>query len=249
VLRENLISGNAFDGVRLNEGVSASLVRDNRIGTKAFAFCAPLPCTADGALGNGGNGISMAGASATIASGNTIAWNGGAGVRVSGTGSIDNYVSTNRLYDNAGLGIDLGVEGPDPIDNDASSATAPNRGLNRPLLESARGGLRSGSVGGRLQSTNGAYLVEVYASDLSDPSAFGEGRDLIGTTSVAIGNATPGGNGLVVFDVPVQWTSSLLGRSISAVVIDARGNTSEFSQSRGWQLIDVIFEDGFDGSR
>jgi len=258
---DNVISGNSAAGVSAaDEAAAGNTIEGNRIGLKAFAACAP-PCTPDYALGNGQYGISItSGAYGTFVRDNSIAYNGSdandAGVHISGTGSTSNRVIANRIYDNAGLGIDIGSAGVEPIDNDATADhTSANGGLNSPFLYQSTGGHHSGSVVGRLNTRDGAYHVDFYASPDCDPSSHGEGRYYLGRSDVTISGAPPGENGQVNFILPIQATQDLDGMAITAVAVDDTddgdwtrpGNTSEFSQCVTHQFIDFIFVDGFEG--
>lgn len=245
----NVISGNSSIAVRLETATgSGNTIADNRIGTKAFAFCPLPPCAPDfAALGNGGAGVRIAGGSAgNYVAHNTIAWNDGDGVSLPDAGRL-NIVSRNAMHDNAGLGIDLGADGIDANDNDATApAGAPNRLLNYPSLDSADGGDLGGIVHGYLQSTNGHYTIEFYADSLPDPSLQGEGAKYLGYGEVDIANAPVGDNGLVTFDLPISDSDSLIGRHISAIARDDDGNTSEFSEGLAYTPSDTLFADGFD---
>ncbi len=259
-VQDNVISGNTTLGISMNgEAAASNTIEGNRIGLKAFAACAP-PCTPDYALGNGQYGVYITGgANGTIVRDNTIAYNGNdandAGVRITGAGSTSNSTSANRIYDNAGLGIDIGSVGIDPIDNDATDDHASaNGGQNAPYLYQSTGGHHSGSVVGRLNTRDGVYHVDFYASPDCDPSGHGEGRYYLGRSDVSIGNAPPGENGQVNFILPIQGTTDLAGMAITAVAIDNTydsdwsrpGNTSEFSNCVTHQFIDYIFIDGFE---
>ena len=90
--------------------------------------------------------------------------------------------------------IDLGSVGVDPIDNDATADHASaNGGQNAPYLYQSTGGHHSGSVMGRLNTRDGAYHVDFYASPDCDSSGHGEGRYYLGRSDVAISGALPGG--------------------------------------------------------
>lgn len=113
----NVISGNNGDGVELlNAATTANLIRGNMIGTS----------TVGASLGNGGHGVFFnAGISNTLGgtdvtggscnnSCNIISSNALDGVfALSGTG---NAIISNFISSNAGLGIDLGVDGVDTND-------------------------------------------------------------------------------------------------------------------------------------
>ena len=101
----NLISGNGDEGIALsgfNSVISGTLIEGNFIGT-ALNGTDPL--------GNGGAGVQINEASdnsvggLATGAGNRIANNGDNGITVlSGTG---NQILGNRVFDNAGLGIDI----------------------------------------------------------------------------------------------------------------------------------------------
>ena len=256
---DNVISGNTAFGVSMSgEAAAGNTIEGNRIGLKAFAVCAP-PCTPDYALGNGQFGIYITGAYGTIIFDNTIAYNGtdpnDAGVHIGGTGSTSNSIFANRIYDNTGLGIDIGSVGIDPIDNDATADhTSANGGQNAPYLYQSTGGHHSGSVMGRLNTRDGVYHLDFYASPDCDPSGHGEGRYYLGRSDVTISGAPPGENGQANFILPIQGSTDLAGMAITAVDIDntfgsdwtRQGNTSEFSNCVIHQFIDYIFVDGFE---
>ncbi|HEY6940910.1 right-handed parallel beta-helix repeat-containing protein, partial [Dokdonella sp.] len=252
----NVISGNGTTGVSLSgPGAILNTVDGNRIGLKAFAICAMPPCAPGyDALGNGDSGVSITGgASDNTVTDDTLAWNGGAGVRVSGSGSAGNTIAGNRIHDNDGLGIDIGSLGIDPIDNDAAAPPdAPNHGLNAPELVFSRGGGTSGHAYGRLRSIDGAYRIELYASATCDDSGNGEGRDLVGAGGVAIGGSPVGDDGEAWFDLAIASSQDLVGRAITAIATVPRdgsaraGDTSEFSACVTHAFVDLIFADGFD---
>ncbi|MBL0164054.1 MAG: right-handed parallel beta-helix repeat-containing protein [Xanthomonadales bacterium] len=248
----NVISGNSQTGVTLTDELgSVSRVSNNRIGLKAFAICIP-PCAPDyNALGNGGDGIAInSGSFGNNLYDNDIAFNGGAGIRIPDSGSVSNDIRANSIYSNAGLGIDLGVLGVDPLDNDATTPPdAPNRGLNAPVLYSARGGMRSGIVSGKLLTVNDDYVIEFFASDDCDPSGHGEGRYSLGTADLTIDNATATTNGQNTFQAPITWTRDLPGNAITATVRPNHSfdvSTSEFSVCQHYMFDDSIFHDGFE---
>ena len=96
----NLISGNKFDGVIMQEGTE-NKVLGNRIGTTA---------NGTGALGNGEVGVLIHGSNNAVGDGtsagsNTIAFNGDDGVVVDGTAATGNMISRNSVFSNAGLGM------------------------------------------------------------------------------------------------------------------------------------------------
>ncbi|HOW97072.1 MAG TPA: right-handed parallel beta-helix repeat-containing protein [Kiritimatiellia bacterium] len=123
----NVISANGENGIFLSgSGCANTVIAGNRIGLAALFF-------AD--LGNGGAGVLMdAAPSNSVGTGlpgeaNVIANNDGDGIRVRDSAAIRNRFIENSLYNNGGLGINLGTDGVttnDPLDGD----TGPNQYQN-----------------------------------------------------------------------------------------------------------------------
>jgi CSLREA domain-containing protein len=96
----NIISGNGDHGVVLFDQVDHVVIAANFIGTNARGIVH---------LGNGLDGVNIGHRSHhnTVGSWNTIAFNGGAGVRVSDTESRSNTITRNSITGNGGKGIEL----------------------------------------------------------------------------------------------------------------------------------------------
>ena len=217
----NVISGN-WKGIEIShEGATGNLVRGNLVGTQV-----------DGAatLRNGSAGIVVAaGAGRNVIGGaadssNTIAHNGGDGVRVvSGTG---NAIDLNSIFSNEEEGIDLNDDGPTPNDPGDADAGA-NRGQNFPEITSVEidfGG--EVTIEYRVDSTveSSAYplLVEFFAAD----GAGEEGRTFLGS------DVYPRGSARTTVTANLGSTAGLgvaEGDLVLATATDAAGNTSEFS--------------------
>lgn len=248
-IEDNVISGNMTHGIFLEGGLADdNYVVGNRIGLKAFAICAPLPCTPDYALGNIDMGVLVqGGGSDNYFGSNTVAFNGQKGIRL--FDGQRNKLLHNRVYENESLGIDIGVAGVNPSynANDPGSAGLANRGINAPAIAFARGGEHEGRVTGIFLSSNGNYIVQVFTDTACDGSGRGEGRTPLTVALAMISNAAPGSNGSVVFDIPFDTTLSLQPRYITAVVTDPQGNSSEFSDCQAYDC-DQIFAHGFVGA-
>jgi len=152
---------------------------------------------------------------------NTIGGNTAAGIIVRQTSQAT--LQSNSLAGNAGLGIDLGDDGPTP--NDPGDAdTGPSGLQNFPRLVSAVCDDGSTTVSGTLNSTaNTTFTVEFFANAANDPSGYGEGETYLGSAEVmtdGTGNATFEVTPLVSVDSPELITST---------ATDPDGNTSEFS--------------------
>jgi hypothetical protein len=177
-----VVSGNVHSGIF---GLAGRLnVSNNRIGVRAHSDL-PLPNGASGVfVGAGGYGSDI-GATGFISSGgspngggNVIAFNGETGVAVaSGVGDV--AIRDNRIFSNALLGIDIGLDGPTP-DGAVTSM---------PVLTLAHYDPVSGKtiIEGDIQKNPGsAYnpLVHFYANDAGDPSGYGEAQRALGSVSV-----------------------------------------------------------------
>jgi hypothetical protein len=227
----NLICANKGDGVTVVGATGAQYstprITSNRIGTNAAGAAG---------LGNGGHGIAIVDASGVLVSAaaddrafaNTIAYNNGDGIRVTGATSQVNRISSNRLFSNAGLGIDLGGDGAtpnDPLDADSG----PNGLQNAPVVTAAATG-RTSRMGTTVQFTlhanpNQQHAVEFFASPARDPSGYGEGAKYLGQTTVttdAAGNAVAR---VTVARAEPGWWITATATTTSGTT----GNTSEFS--------------------
>ncbi len=78
-----------------------------------------------------------------------------------------------------------------------------------------------------------SYTIEFFASPTGDPSGFGEGQFLIGSTGV-----TTNGAGSVNFTTPLA-AAVPAGHVISATATGPLGNTSEFSATRAVATTDT----------
>ncbi len=229
-LAGNLISGNLGVGVR---AVTDGSVLGNRIGVTASG----------GDAGNSGTGITTAGARVTIggtATGeaNVVAFNGGDGVAVTDSGSLDT-ISGNSIFSNDGLGIDLdddAVTANDPGDPDAGT----NNLQNFPVLTTANPAARS--ITGTLDSNDGALnVIEVFASTACDASGHGEGRTYLGS-----GTVTTIDGGAVAFTV-TGTAAFTAGDAITATATNPGGSTSEFSICIDAVAVEIeLFSDGFE---
>ncbi len=212
----NVISGNGANGVRSD--YHPNTVQGNFIGTQADGVSP---------LGNGSNGVlinffdsNAIGGSASGA-GNTIAFNGGAGVLVLGP---LNPVSSNAVFANAGLGIDLagdGVTPNDPCDGDSGA----NNLQNTPVITSASSEGSSTTIQGTLDSApNATFTIEFFSNAACDPSGFGEGETFIGSTTVTTDGSC---DASFAVTLPIAVPP---GNFITATATDPNGNTSEFAQ-------------------
>ena len=222
----NIISGNRWDGIYI--WYSDSIwVSGNLIGTG---------CDGQLALGNGGSGIFIHQSidnkiGGTPQEGNTIAFNQYNGIDILGGElpgygtSTGNEIRSNAIFDNQGLGIDLGNDSVTANDlNDPD--TGPNALQNYPIITSARKQLLDGSVGIWYQlnsKPNSTFVLLFYASPSCNASGFGEGQQYLGGIEVVTA-----ANGWYEFWLPTHFVLPV-GWFVTGTATDANGNTSEFS--------------------
>jgi hypothetical protein len=212
----NVISGNGGNGVRSD--YHPNTVQGNFIGTQTDGVSP---------LGNGLNGVLInffsdnAIGGLASGAGNTIAFNGGAGVLVLGTTSP---VSSNAVFANAGLGIDIEGDGITPNDPCDSDSGANNR-QNAPVITSSSSSGGSTIIEGTLDSApNVTFTIEFFSNAACDPSGFGEGETFIGSATVTTDGIC---RASFTITLPIAIPS---GSFITATATDPNGNTSEFAQ-------------------
>lgn len=237
----NVISGNGANGVSLGTTLAtANFVRANYIGVGADGLTV---------LGNRENGVQIS----NTAFGNTIGGTGGtagqcnnacniianngdtnsfsakAGIYIDPTAGAGNAIRGNSIFNNAGIGIDLGTPGVnanDPGDPDAG----PNNLQNTPVLSSANNANR---VAGTLNSTpNTSFDIDFYLNTIAD-GMNSEGRTYVGTmnvTTLANGNADFTFTSNVVFPLGQFVTATATVRNLSeSPEVAVIGDSSEFS--------------------
>jgi uncharacterized repeat protein (TIGR01451 family) len=212
----NIISGNDQNGIE-HSGNNVLTVQRNFIGTNEASTSA---------LGNTLAGISLTSSSGVAVGGfnvgNVVAFNGGPGVRVL-NGSA-NKISQNSIFDNGGLGIDLGNFGVEPNDTNSDNDGGANGLQNYPVISQVSAGGGTTSIAGTLYSqTNRTISIEFYTTPACDPTGFGEGNTFLGETSVITdsqGNAS--------FAVALPGAISP-GSFVTAIAIN-NNDTSEFSR-------------------
>ncbi|RYD22422.1 MAG: hypothetical protein EOP88_08180 [Verrucomicrobiaceae bacterium] len=195
----NLISGNATVGVLVADpGTSGNFIRNNRIGPTETG--GTLAAQWEGIRLANGSRDNMVGGSTTGAP-NVIRGNQGYGVVLYDPGTNGQTLSRNSISGN-GQGISLG--------------SGTNRGLQRPVLQTAVLGISTTMTGMLSGSASTDFTVEFFAS----PGA----RDFIGQETVKT-NA----GGSATFSVSLACVVAA-GREIVATVTDSStGDTSEFS--------------------
>jgi hypothetical protein len=221
----NVIAANGKNGVAIQDtGTNLNQIAANFIGTDAAGTIK---------LGNGANGVLISGSGTTVGGlatglGNTIAFNGldamphRSGVTVAA--GTANAILGNAIFGNAALGIDLSADGVTL--NNALGHAGPNKFQNFPVPTSAVASATSIKIQATFSSTpNTTFHIEFFTNAAADPSGYGQGQRLAGTTTV-----TTNGAGLasitVILPLPVA-----AGEFLSATATDPGGNTSEFSHA------------------
>jgi uncharacterized repeat protein (TIGR01451 family)/CSLREA domain-containing protein len=220
----NVISNNASNGISISQ-TAKSVVQGNFIGVAADGTTAAgntgagviisFPGVGSGpALPNNNTiGATTSGG----AGGNTIANNAGKGVVLKDQG-VNNRISTNSIYANTMLAIDLNADGVTPNDH-CDADTGVDNLQNFPVLSTAQTTGSSITINGSLDSTANTTFTLEFFSDSPGTQA----RTFLGTTT-----ATTNGACVVSFS-PTFAVAVPAGANITATAIDPTGNTSELS--------------------
>ena len=213
----NLLAANGLSGIELrgsnssNVSIQNNLIGTDRSGSQDFGNATGIRIT--DSYNN------------AFIQQNLIRFNG-TGIHL--LGGVNNNISQNRIYDNDGLGIDLGALGVTPNDpNDIDNG--PNQLQNFPVITSAGRGPGVLNVAGTLDvgHTNPIdYIIEAFASTTCDPSGNGEGERYLGSMTRGLREITQTFSGAITTNdpLPPQTVITLTVRSANAV------GTSEFSQ-------------------
>lgn len=215
-LSRNIISGNLNYGVISTSGAGGNIIRGNFIGTSASGST-PLPNGIGVIVVDNGNTVG----GRLPGEGNSIQFNTSSGVVVL-TGSLNSIVG-NSIAFNAGLGIDLNLNGVTPNDN-GDTDSGPNGLQNFPVLSTIAASAGTFTIAGTLNSITGInYNLDFYSSAQCDQSGNGEGENYLGSAT-----AMTGGTGNVAFTAMFAGTLNP-GDVVTATATDPQGNTSEFS--------------------
>ncbi len=208
----NVISGNAIHGILVADSVSGGTIENNAIGSGADGT---------GDLGNKGDGVHMVGLNNVI-QGNRIASNVGDGITVEAA-ATGVSITQNAMAGNGGLAIDLSDDGVTANDlNDTDNGA--NELQNFPVLTGATSvGGTTNVIGTIATEASSSYRIEFFASASCDPSGNGEGDIYLGFINVTT-------NVLGVADFQATFAVNIAATpSVTAIAIDAAGNTSEYS--------------------
>lgn len=229
----NVISGNDASGVRLlDDKTTGNRVEGNWIGAAADGVT-PLP--------NAGSGVYIKSASTNAiggtatGAGNTIAFNVNDGVFIESgnAGATGDLISSNSIFSNSSLGIDLDPDGVTA--NDAGDGDpGPNNLQNFPELTTITSGGGIVSIVGTLSSTpDSSFTIEFFSNQACDPSGNGQGESFIGSTALRTA-----GNGNVAFTAAFSAVINV-GEFVTATATESDNNTSEFSRCVQVQGVDL----------
>ena len=219
----NQLSGNGREGIDLIKS-SWNTIQCNFIGTQADGV-SPLGNTLHGIdLDTGSTNNTIGGPA--VEAGNHIAFTQTAlysGLRVR-TGSLNNLISGNSIFSNAGLGIDLGAYGVTAnVDCETGQGTSANAGQNYPVLTNVYSGTAT-EIRGMLDSGKSkTYLLQFFSNPSGNVLGYGEGQVFLGQTNLTLGAACSSNfTVLLPVSVPAGWV-------VTATATDPANNTSEFS--------------------
>jgi len=235
LIEENVIISNGHDGIEIWNG-TGNRVRGNRIGIDANGAAA----------GNAGAGIRVSTSESVIGGtgagdGNVIAHNGtgpfvdgAAGYGVVVTGGSGNAILGNAIYDNAGLGIDLGFDGVSPNDNFTYAAPflpdvdqGANWLQNFPDITWASDGR---TIEGTLNSTpNTTFRIEFFGNSTPNPLGHGDGATYLGSLNVTTSDS---GYALFIGTPFVPSPDQFITATATRILDEQKGlfgDTSEFS--------------------
>jgi parallel beta-helix repeat protein len=225
----NVISGNSGVGVSIGSAMAtANVFEENLIGVAADGTTARGNNSHGIVISSGahGNRIGVVGLDPDLdLVGNTIAFNVGDGVRITGADASGNSIRGNSIYSNGGLGIDLA--GDSVTENDHQDPDLGPHGLqNFAEIDSAvyNVGLGTTRIVVSLDSmADSDFTVDLYAVAAPDePWMHGEGRRWLG----AFRQSTNRRGG---FSYSLDVGAVAEGEYITATTTDVFGNTSEFS--------------------
>lgn len=219
----NLVSGNEGSGIAISTADTAQMnVKGNRIGTTAEGD-SPLP--------NGMHGVLLdqlahditIGGEFNVNEQNIIAYNGGAGVALTASAGVNNYIDPNETHSNVGLGTDLLIEGV--TENDLNDPdTGPNSLMNFPILTSATYDGVTLVIQGSLNTVpNDIYNMFFFANSECDPTGYGEGERFIGSYAALVD-----GTGTRAFQRSYS-NPNLVGAAFVTASASDPESTSEFS--------------------
>ncbi len=225
----NVILGARVVGIEIDGASTGTSILGNLIGINAAGTVIQ---------GSGQNGILLENGAAsttiggiTAGQGNTIVDSGRldgtwqSGIAVASSAGASNSIIGNSIYDNRGLGIDIGSTGVTANDNLDGDSGANNL-QNTPMLTSATTNGSTVTVSGTLNSvaSTAGILIHFYATPANGNVNTRQGRRYLGSTTVstnASGNATFSN---------IALSSAVSAGELITATTTLSSSTSEFSQ-------------------
>ncbi len=145
-----------------------------------------------------------------------------------------NRVLGNAIYDNNGLGIDLGKNGHTPNDAAPDSDMGANFLQNYPVITSASVSGAQIDVDWTLDTMKSRTVRIEFFGTTCDPSGYGEGRTYLGSVTGTTDNKGHAADTTTVTAPAsgelVTATATILGGSTVPIVLVGANSTSEFSK-------------------
>lgn len=245
VIRDNTIAFNTAQAILLEDDGSPPQnvqILNNYLGATHVDFALG---------GNGTNAVRVAGGNGHVIRGNYIYNNQTDGVAVLAP-SRRVWISENRFVNNLLLPIDLSPNGRNDNDLDVDQTGANDR-INFPSLFDSEGLALQGSTNAQLDTKNGIYRVEIYASERCTSQLDNYGHDdaavLVGISApvtLTCATSTMNCSASVIVPITTDISYPFTGKYISPVVWDEEHNTSEFGLCVLYDDVDTIFRNGFD---
>jgi parallel beta-helix repeat protein len=210
ILKRNIISNNQYSGIYVYQG-NKNAIQGNYIGLGSDGT---LP------LNNGTNGVRIFNGSNNLIGGvgtgeqNYIHNNGGQGIRVEGSTSLNNSILTNSTNNNTSIGINLVASGAIITPNDTGdSDIGPNNVQNYPVITSVTPGGTDIAVTGTLNTeANKKYRIELFVNDIGfDSTSDREGKEFVTAFDV-----TTDGTGNVNWNTTIPLTHINKGLATTA---------------------------------
>lgn len=225
-VERDLMDGNTLGGInilnmKLKHSIANSTITNN-LGPGIEVDGASDVRIDSNTISGNGTGVLFTGTATGSVGNNTITANG-KGIALAGLGTgID--ISSNSIFNNTGLGIDLGNDGVTP-NHIGGPIPGPNNFQNHPVLTSA--GLKGADmiIKGSLNSaSNAVFRVEFFSNTVCNASGFGEGEKYLGFKKV-----TTDANGNINFADTIVGGNIPVNSTITSTATDSVNNSSEFS--------------------
>jgi Tol biopolymer transport system component len=169
------------------------------------------------------NGVLLTSSSNRIED-NIITLNNGSGIAIDNIAN-NNRITKNLIFSNGQLEIDLGRDSLTANDT-GDLDTGANNLQNKALIVSAEPSGSDAIVRGSFNGTpSSRFRVEFFSSNATDVSGSGEGQKFLDAIDIDTNT-----NGQATFNFTASDVAE--GQFITATIIDANSNTSEFSNAR-----------------